>query len=219
MNTEQTTTKDEQIQVQAQTIESLRKTVENLETELQKYLKPESDSGNPPEALRLKKDGLLQQVIYNSLTAALLPVHGEWNERLKERMLAHCSWWYFRAMLFQMNAFDGHWANKDFRNGVDMLNDLAQATETPYPKTLEGFDKFETGYRLFSNGSEKHQQLIRGTKSLLAALQLIEANYLTDKDDPDYQLWYDEEGFHLCFMALKIILSCQELWATAEDSD
>lgn len=195
----------EQIEAQAQTIENLTKTVERLERELQKCLNPGSDLHSAVKPIGLTRE-ILSERLYNVINAAFIETRGAYNAHSKEHDLNYLPWWYFRNDLFNEEVFSGHWSNPDFRTGVEMLNDICQATED-FRGDVNHFDRFEMAYRLFYSGDDA--SLRRGLQQLISALTTI--IMVGDSGRIDV----DTKELLSMMSVLKVIESCQIIWAGA----
>jgi hypothetical protein len=217
-------TKEEKNQIEAQkeTIESLTRKVESLETELQKCLDPDSGefkfqpikSNTAQEVdIKLSKDGLSER-LYNVIHAAFIPVRNYYSSHEKKWNKMLLPWWYFRESLFDMDVFSDHWSIREFRFGVHMLNDICQATED-FSGDVEHFDKFEFAFRLFYCGSpEGDIQKKIGASELVSALHLI----IKNQEISEIEYVNDRELIGM-MEVLKVIQACQLIWEQAGESE
>jgi hypothetical protein len=213
-------TPEQQIAAQKAWINSLSKELERLtgktfelEEDLKKCIEEQPEvrtefAAKLEEAVKLTRDALSER-LYNTIHAAFLPVHSNYNKEKGSWDLAYGHpWWYFRDYLFQLDEFENHWQSRDFRLGVDMLNDICQATED-FKNDVKHFDKFELGYRLFYSEDRKiavHQ--------LICALSIIIKVHNDDKD-----ISVDELELIEMMEVLKIIQACQSVWHQAGGSE
>lgn len=202
----------DQIKDQQETIDRLTKTVTKLENELEKCLSPGVDSKkNQAAPPPLFKDGVMEKRLYTGITAALLPICLK-NQTTDKRENNHHAWWYFRDFLVNVDLFDQHWSNKNFRYGIDLLNDLCQAGEDR-PTALEGFDKYETGYRFFGYGSEGDEKKRIGIKALIEAMHIVRAN----QDYEGIKGMIDMDDMNNMLIALMLIEAHQRIWSEARE--
>jgi hypothetical protein len=234
MKTHEQITAEQQIENQKAEIESLNRKVASLEKELQKCLDPDSGEINP-SLLKHGERGLLQQIdslqrkldecpetselirdkervlesrIYTVITSTFLPIRKfDKDYKLTNRFQA---WWYFRSFLFECPLFFKHWQRLEFRQGVDLLNDICQATEDR-PTKLKQFDKFELASRLFGYYDDLGEVKIRALQELIQALLLL----IKNEGSGDIGKYVSPEDLNDMLAALRIIAFCQRLWQDA----
>lgn len=204
--------KDEQIKNQGETITSLERKVESLERELQKVLTPYAGESLPEPPALIRNERLADR-IYIAITALFLPVK-VWGDGLKEHYNSYQPWWAFRQLLFDCDLFDNHWSQPEFRLGLDMLNDMCQATDGN-PTKLKHFDKYELASRLFGGGPklEYSREKAKGVEVLISALLLI----IENQDRKEIKGMVSMGELNDTMAALKGIQFFQRLWLDAKD--
>lgn len=238
MNTQKHITPEQQIENQKAEIESLQRKNESLEKELQKHLDPDSGDLNPSikyhyrsaeSALvadlqrklddclgadfNLTRDNDLEESIYAAMHGLFLPKR-QWSEHDKVYKYYTTPWWYLREFLFDVDLFDNHWTNADFRKGVSILNDLVLVLDSDIDMSdrtsmLERMDRHEFGYRVFmSRDREAEQFMHRGTYALITALILIRKN----QDHPEIKGLVSDGDLLDMLVTLKSVYSLQTMW-------
>lgn len=241
MKTHEHITPEQQIANQKAEIESLERKVESLERELQKYLDPDSGEINPSmryhfksgEAALLEKiqtlerqlgdclepgndlvsSNRLEQRIIGAINALFLPVRC-YSKRAKDFQSESQPWWYLREFLFESDLFSDHWTRPEFRLGVDMLNDICQASEATGVKgglTKKHFERFEFAGRLFGGSAEWNDKKSIAVRELIASLLLIIQNYKQVA-----KAYVSMDDLYDMLAALKILAFCQKLWTDAK---
>lgn len=167
----------------------------------------------PAELVR-DGDRLLEERIYITITSAFLPTHswrkGRDNE--EQMTLNFQAWWMFRETLFTTDLFNDHWTAPDFREGLNILNDICQATDGG-PTKLKHFDKYDFANRLFGGGGdEHHERKCRAVQSLISSLVIIRQH----SEDKDIKNAFSADEINDMLAALKIVSLCQKLWTDAK---
>ena len=167
-------------------------------------------------ATELTRDSerLLEERLDITMTSVFLPTHS-WGTTDRNKVVPNYqAWWMFRQLLFDMDIFDDRWSHAEFRYGVDMLNDICQATEDR-PAKLKQFDKFELGLRLFGGDDLHHNRKCQAVQSLISCLSVIRQNM----DHKEIKGCISLDEIHKMLMALTIITQCQRIWTEAKEPE
>jgi len=220
--------KEQQIEAQRQTIESLRKNVERLEIELQKCLDPGGDYERtltgayqftlPVTTTRkpvsLPKTEHLRDRIELAIQSLFIPT--TYRDHTNETHILYQSWWGFRDVLFEFDIFNDHWSRPEFRDGVELLNSICQATEV-HPEKIMKDDTYELALNLFDSGSEKWTvKKTRGLQALIDAIAMVHDAYTHQDERPDYYWPVSNMEINEMRSVLIIVQYLQSLWMNAE---
>jgi uncharacterized protein (DUF342 family) len=205
---------ENQIENQKATIESLTKKVDALEKELEKSLHPGSESDTTRINNGLVKNEVLSDVIYNTITAAFLPLSV--SKKGKSEYTAHYHpWWYLRALLLEHDLFSEEWTKKGFRGAVTMLNDIVESTSgySVDREALEKLNEHELANSFFGYVEDNDQEKIASVNALIASLEKLIAN--ADNAQHMQEISVDKADLYGMLSVLRIVSSCQKIYAEA----
>lgn len=207
----ETISKDQQIQSQAETIESLSARVENLSNELERCL---GETQNTELTLvKQRRDEPLRHRIYVAITSLFVPVQ-VYDVRKNDDKLIYQPWWYVRDYLFELDAFKDKWSRESFRNAILMLNDIVQGTEGKVSEIEDKMESCETGHRLFGHISDlDNKRLNEAAKELTHAISTMIKIYPTNQD---MQATFSIEGLFDCLSVMRAVIFYQGMWNAAE---
>lgn len=164
------------------------------------------------ESVGLTRTETLRDRIYSSIHALFLPAR-EWHKERKQMEAKFIPWWFLRQFFFDTALFDNHWTSRDFRNGLDMLNDIVHIVDGDKPAVdLEHLEKYELGYRLFDYNPDEDQSKHRGMQALISALLLVRQN----QDYPGIKGIVSDDVLNDMLVTLKAITFYQRLWMEAK---
>ena len=234
--------KDEQIARQKETIDSLERKVQSLESELQKCLDPDSGEINPAIRYHYRsgEDALRQQIedLQRQLDDCLEPSHGEliqdkerrleerignaitaaflptrdYNHEQREWYFNHLAWWAFREFLFDCNDLFADQWSRPEFRDAVAVLNDMCQATEDRPTKIKQFSRFELANRLFA-GSDKHNQTkYRAVQTLITSLSVMMANHEHEEIKP----FVSKEELRDMMGALRIISACQKLWMEAQ---
>ena len=179
MTTTEQITKDQQIQNQSQTIQSLERKVESLETELRKCLDIEGDSdttrNSKADVFRELSDDEKQILLNRTVSKAKEIIRACLGFTDENELIHSDSWTTLRNVLLDDEKVDGLRANKHFKYGLQILMyiiDTMREVETiDDHKRAQEKEQWIVG-QLLENNEEDYNSL----------LKLIEAFNIVTKD-------------------------------------
>ena len=200
---------EQQIEAQAGTIESLQKTVERLERELEKCLEPGRDSDTTlttesatPTFRKLQRHDIFCEAIYGACAGPFIPF---WKDGEKGKLFYSSveRWEWLMGRLLDKSEY---WGMPSFRNAFKTITDFTHKLSVQKEAGLgEGAYNDvakEVGGLIARVEPEEHQGFILIRESLV-------------KIRSEYDWCFDRLDYLLA--SLTIFIECQKLWLESED--